>query len=78
LPPFAASAAAFRSGCLSRMLESGVECLDVYCVDNILARVGDPLFIGYCHDKGAEVGARVVSKAFPEEKVTDETDEVGS
>ena len=51
------------------MVDSGVECLDVYCVDNILARLGDPLFLGYCHDKGAEIGARVVPKAFPEEKV---------
>lgn len=43
--------------------------MDVYCVDNALARLGDPLFLGYCHSKGAEVGARVVAKAYPEEKV---------
>lgn len=41
----------------------------MYCVDNALARLGDPLFLGYCHSKGAEVGARVVAKAYPEEKV---------
>ncbi len=27
-----------KSGCLSKMIEAGVECLDVYCVDNILAK----------------------------------------
>lgn len=30
----------------------GVECVDCYCVDNLLARVGDPLFVGYCHSQG--------------------------
>eukprot|EP00195_Chlamydomonas_chlamydogama_P005792 CAMPEP_0202904818 /NCGR_PEP_ID=MMETSP1392-20130828/31237_1 /ASSEMBLY_ACC=CAM_ASM_000868 /TAXON_ID=225041 /ORGANISM="Chlamydomonas chlamydogama, Strain SAG 11-48b" /LENGTH=471 /DNA_ID=CAMNT_0049592643 /DNA_START=73 /DNA_END=1488 /DNA_ORIENTATION=- len=58
-----------KSGCLNHMVENGVECLDVYCVDNILARLADPLFLGYCHSMKAEVGARVVAKAFPEEKV---------
>ncbi|GAX81228.1 hypothetical protein CEUSTIGMA_g8660.t1 [Chlamydomonas eustigma] len=58
-----------RSGLLNKMCEEGVECLDVYCVDNALARIADPLFLGYCHSRGAEVGARVVSKAYPEEKV---------
>ena len=62
-----------RSGCLSDMRKRGVECLDVYCIDNALARVCDPSFIGYCHSQGGpdeiEVGARVVAKAYPEEKV---------
>ncbi|KAG1673574.1 hypothetical protein FOA52_003874 [Chlamydomonas sp. UWO 241] len=58
-----------RSGCLAHMVSSGVECVDVYCVDNILARVGDPLFLGYCHSRGAEVGSKAVAKAHPEEKV---------
>ena len=35
-----------RSGCLAHMAQAGVECLDVYCVDNILAKLGDPLFLG--------------------------------
>ena len=62
-----------RSGCLADMKKRGVECLDVYCIDNALARVCDPTFIGYCHSQGrqggAEVGARVVAKSYPEEKV---------
>ena len=35
---------------------AGVEALDCYCVDNALARLGDPTFVGYCHSQGAEVG----------------------
>jgi hypothetical protein len=48
---------------------AGVEALDCYCVDNALARLGDPLFLGYCHAQAAQVGARVVAKAHPDEKV---------
>lgn len=57
------------SGTLDAMAAAGVECLDCYCVDNILARVGDPLFLGCCYSRHSEVGARVVAKAYPEEKV---------
>ncbi|GIM03887.1 hypothetical protein Vretimale_8562 [Volvox reticuliferus] len=59
-----------RSGILDAMTAAGIECLDCYCVDNSLARLGDPRFIGYCHGVAkADVGARVVAKAYPEEKV---------
>jgi UDP-N-acetylglucosamine/UDP-N-acetylgalactosamine diphosphorylase len=62
-----------RSGCLADMKKRGIECLDVYCIDNALARVCDPSFIGYCSShrggRGTEVGARVVAKAYPEERV---------
>lgn len=51
------------------LVPQGVEVLDVYCVDNILARLGDPLFLGYCASRGAQCGARAVAKAYPEEKV---------
>ena len=57
------------SGCLKHMREQGVECVDVVSVDNALARVCDPAFVGYCLDKGVELGARVVAKAGPGEKV---------
>ncbi len=32
-----------------------MEALDCYCVDNAVARLGDPLFVGYCHMQRAEV-----------------------
>ena len=58
-----------RARCLDDMAARGVEYVDVYCVDNVLARVGDPLSLGYCHSRRAECGARVVAKASAEEKV---------
>jgi UDP-N-acetylglucosamine/UDP-N-acetylgalactosamine diphosphorylase len=47
----------------------GVEALDVVCVDNILARVADPNFVGCCYSRGSQLGARMLAKAYPEEKV---------
>ena len=47
----------------------GVEFVQLYCVDNILVRVGDPVFTGYCISKKAECANKVVPKGFPEETV---------
>lgn len=57
------------SGALEHMVKNGVVALDCYCVDNILAKVGDPEFLGYGYASRAECGARVLAKASPEEKV---------
>lgn len=54
---------------LEHMRANKVEFLDCYCVDNCLAKVGDPVFSAYCHKQGADFGARVVSKRAPDEKV---------
>ena len=51
------------------MEKHGVEALDCCSVDNILVRLGDPIFAGYCKSSGIECGARVVAKSYPEEKV---------
>ncbi|XP_076905545.1 UDP-N-acetylglucosamine diphosphorylase 1-like [Bidens hawaiensis] len=57
----------------SRLLEDmatrGVKYLDCYGVDNALVRVGDPTFLGFFIDKGVASAAKVVRKAYPQEKV---------
>eukprot|EP01023_Acetabularia_acetabulum_P030399 TRINITY_DN2861_c1_g2_i1.p1 TRINITY_DN2861_c1_g2~~TRINITY_DN2861_c1_g2_i1.p1 ORF type:complete len:508 (-),score=87.02 TRINITY_DN2861_c1_g2_i1:310-1704(-) len=57
------------SGALQNMIQNGIQCLDCYCVDNALAKLADPAFVGFCIQQQAQCGARVVCKAYPEEKV---------
>jgi len=58
-----------REKILEDMKNRGVSYIQLYCVDNILVKVGDPIFTGFCLSRGVEVANKVVPKLFPTESV---------
>ena len=56
-------------GVADQMRKAGVEWLNVFAVDNVLQRIVDPCFVGATIATDSAVGAKVVAKNAPDEKV---------
>ena len=58
-----------RGGVLDIVHEAGIEYLNIFAVDNVLQRIADPCFVGATALNDCAVGAKVIKKAAPDEKV---------
>lgn len=58
-----------RAGVLETVHKAGIEWLNIFAVDNVLQRIADPCFVGAVAEKNCAVGAKVIKKAAPDEKV---------
>lgn len=58
-----------NAGLLDLVKKEGIEWINVFAVDNVLQRIADPCFIGATIRRGCVVGAKVVRKNAPDEKV---------
>lgn len=58
-----------NAGLLDLVKKEKIEWLNVFAVDNVLQRIADPVFIGATITKNCTVGAKVVKKNAPDEKV---------
>lgn len=57
------------SGALDDMERRGIDTIFYYQVDNPLVRIGDPAYLGFHAEAGAEMSCKVVRKTDPAEKV---------
>jgi len=58
-----------RSGMTDIVKANGIEWLNCFAVDNVLQKIADPVFVGAVIEEKCEVGAKVVRKNAPDEKV---------
>ncbi len=57
------------NGLLDEMTENGVKWVFLYGVDNAIAKVADPTFVGFTIESGKPIASKSVDKAYAEEKV---------
>lgn len=58
-----------KHGILSDMKSRGIKYIHAFGVDNALVKPADPTFVGYCIQKNADCGNKVLWKTSPDEKV---------
>jgi UDP-N-acetylglucosamine/UDP-N-acetylgalactosamine diphosphorylase len=58
-----------QTGNVADMKARGIKYVHCFSVDNAIGKVCDPVFLGYCINKGSDVGNKVVWKAEPGEAV---------
>ena len=58
-----------NAGFIELLHKEGIKYLNVFAVDNVLQRIADPCFIGAVAGRKCQVGAKVVRKNHPDEKV---------
>lgn len=57
------------SGVMDKLIEKGIEHIFYFQIDNVLARICEPYFIG-CHAKdNNDITLKVIEKKYPEEKL---------
>ncbi|CCG82699.1 UDP-N-acetylglucosamine pyrophosphorylase [Taphrina deformans PYCC 5710] len=61
--------ALITGGVLEDMERRGIEHVQVYCVDNCLAKVADPTFFGWAASRKLDIATKVVRKRNPQESV---------
>jgi UDP-N-acetylglucosamine/UDP-N-acetylgalactosamine diphosphorylase len=67
--PAAEGASRKEQSVLAQVEARGVRYVQIFSVDNILAKLGDPYFFGIAATRHAEVVVKTVPKAFAEERV---------